>query len=307
MSSLLAPVVLPPAVTHDDRPAARPACIAVAQLELAVGALEANRRRTSAAIREAVAGGAELVVLPELASSGYRLATPDAVVAAAEPIPGPTTDAWSAAAGRATVVGGICERRGDDVFNAVAVVDGAGVVGVYRKLHLFDEEQLLFTPGDAGLPVFDRPFGRLGVIVCYDLRFVEALRVLKLQGADIAAVPTAWTGGFDPKPPADGIIDQVRAAAVQANLNSIFVAAASRVGADGDVRYLGSSCVIDPYGRNVLDPQSGTDEALRVVEVDLGAARAADVRGPRIRPLADRRTDVYGDLLGYAPPRSSRP
>jgi N-carbamoylputrescine amidase len=279
----------------------RPLRLAVAQLELAPGALEANRARTVAAVLEAGDGGAELVVLPELASSGYRLRTPDAVAAAAEEIPGPTTAAWSEAAARAgcTVVGGICERRAGEYFNAVAVVGAGGVLAVYRKLHLFDEEQLLFAPGDAGLPVVDLPFGRLGVLVCYDLRFVEALRILALRGADVVAVPTAWVGGFDRAIPADGIIDQVRAAAVQANLSGVYVAAASRVGADGDLAYLGQSCVLDPYGRFVVDPQPASAESLVVTDVDVAEAGRAKVRGPRIRPLEDRRTDVYDALLGY--------
>lgn len=295
-----------PALTADRRGPARVARVAVAQLDLAAGALQDNRCRTVEAIHDAVGRGAELVVLPELASSGYRLRTPEAVAVAAEEIPGPTTETWQAATGGAcTVVGGICERVGDVFFNSVAVVDATGVIGVYRKLHLFDEEQLLFTPGDAGLPVFDLPFGRVGVLVCYDLRFVEALRILKLQGAELVAMPTAWTSGFDRDPPAGGVIDQVAAAAVQANLNSVVVAAASRVGRDDDVRYLGSSCVVNPYGRFVLDPQSRQDEVVAVVEVDLADARRADVRAPRIRPLADRRTDVYDDMLGYTP-RDSR-
>jgi N-carbamoylputrescine amidase len=282
-------------------PPARTARVAVAQLELLPGAVEANRARTVAAIEEAAGQGAELVILPELASSGYLLATAEAVAAAAETIPGPATEAWQDAAARtgAVVVGGICERAGGQMFNSVAVVDASGVRSVYRKLHLFDEEQVLFSPGDCGLPVVDLPFGRIGVVVCYDLRFVETLRILSLQGADLVAVPTAWTGGYDPTPPADGVIDQVRAAAVQANLDSVFVACASRVGQDDEVRYLGSSCIVNPYGRFVVEPQSGADEAIVVAELDLEDARRAMVRAPRIRPLADRRTDVYAALLGY--------
>jgi len=281
----------------------RPTRVAVAQLDLAPGALEANRRRTVAAVLDAGRGGAELVVLPELASSGYRLRSAEAVDAAAEEIPGPATEAWRAAAAEAgcVVVGGICERRGGDRFNAVAVVGAEGVLAVYRKLHLFDEEKLLFTPGDAGLPVVDLPLGRIGVLVCYDLRFVEALRVLALRGADLIAVPTAWVGGFDAAAPADGIIDQVRGAAVQANLSGVFVAAASRTGSDGDLRYLGQSCVVDPYGRFALEPRAVGEESVSVVEIDVAAARRAKVRAPRIRPLEDRRTDVYAPLLGYDP------
>ena len=275
--------------------------VAVAQLDLAVGDLEGNRRATVAAIEEAAAQGAGLVVLPELASSGYRLRSAEAVAAAAETIPGPATEAWARAAREAGVVvaGGVCERAGDRFFNAVAVVGPDGLVGRYRKLHLFDEEQLLFSAGDAGLPVFDLPFGRLGVIVCYDLRFVESLRILALQGADIAAVPTAWVAGFDAEPPLDRHIEQVQSAVVQANLDQVFVAAASRTGSDDGLRYLGSSCVIDPFGKFVLEPLGRGERRVAVVDVDLGQARAAKVRGPRIRPLRDRRTDVYGGLLGY--------
>jgi N-carbamoylputrescine amidase len=280
--------------------------VAVAQLDLPPLAFDANRRRCVAAIGEAARRRADLVVLPELASSGYRLRTPHAVAAAAEPIPGPTTAAWrdAAAAAGCIVVGGVCERDGDRLYNSAVVVGAAGVLGIYRKLHLFDEEQLLFAPGDAGLPVLDLPAGRLGVLVCYDLRFVEALRILALQGADIVAVPTAWVGGFDHMSASGEMIEQVRSAAVQANLNGVYVAAASRTGADDGLAYLGSSCVIDPYGDFVLEPMTAGEERLAVVDVDLGAARRAKVRAPRIRPLADRRTDVYDALLGYSPPQA---
>lgn len=290
-----------PEAARTDHPPRR-VRIAVAQLDLPAGAVEANRAHTVAAIERAAGEGARLVVLPELASSGYRLRDPEAVSAAAEPIPGPTTAAWQGAARAAdcVVVGGICERDGEDRYNSVAVVDGDGVLAVYRKLHLFDEEQLLFRPGNAGLPVVDLPFGRVGLLVCYDLRFVETLRILALQGAELAAMPTAWVAGFDRVPPPDGVIGQVRAAMVQANLDSVFLAAASRVGDDGGLRYLGSSCVVDPYGRFVLEPQDDRSEIVSVVEVDLAEARRAGVRAPRIRPVADRRTDVYGELLGYA-------
>ena len=275
--------------------------VAVAQLELAPGALAANRDTTAAAIREA---RADLVVLPELASSGYGLTTKEDVDRAAEPIPGPATEAWLQAAGEAgsIVVGGICERAGDAVYNSVAVVDSGGVIGRYRKLHLFDNEQELYTPGDEGLPVFDTPLGRIGTLVCYDLRFVEAMRILAVQGADVVAVPTAWIYGFNrPEPPADGIIDHARNAALQANLNAVYVLVASTVGDDGGpLNYLGSSCVVDPYGQFVLEPRDDEHESVSVVEIDAEEARRAKVRGPRIRPLDNRRTDVYDEWLGYS-------
>ena len=275
--------------------------VAVAQLELQPGALDENRTRIVDAIRDAAGRGADLVILPELASSGYKLDEWRAAQAVAESIPGPTTEVWreEAAAADCYVVGGICEREDNALFNSVAVVGPEGVLAVYRKLHLFAEERLLFEPGNMGLPVVTLPFGRVGIIVCYDLRFPEALRLLALQRADLAAIPTAWAPGFDRTPPPDGIIDQVHAAAVQANLNQVFVAAASRVGTDDDLPYLGSSVIVDPHGRYVYGPASRDEEVVEVVELDLAEARRAKVRHPLITPLADRRVDVYGEMLGY--------
>jgi predicted amidohydrolase len=275
--------------------------IAIAQLELHPGAIDANRERLVDAIRAAAARGADLVVLPELASSGYRLEGWREARLASESIPGPTTEVWRAEAASADcfVVGGICERVGESLYNTVAVVGPTGVRAIYRKLHLFAEERLLFEPGNVGLPVINLPFGRLGMLVCYDLRFPEALRILGLQGADLVAVPTAWAPGFDRTPPPDGVIDQVKAAAVQANLDQVFIAAASRVGADGDLPYLGSSVIVDPHGRLIYGPASREEEVIEVAELDLAEARRAKVRHPLITPSADRRTDVYGELLGY--------
>jgi N-carbamoylputrescine amidase len=275
--------------------------IAVAQLNLPAARPVENRERIVGAIRAAVAKGANLVVLPELASSGYRLQGWEEAHAVAESIPGPTTKLWQeeARSGDCYIVGGICEREGNALYNTSVLVGPEGLLAVYRKLHLFGEERLMFMPGDAGLPVVTLPFGRVGLLTCYDLRFFEAARIVSLQGADLIAVTTAWTLGFDRALPPDGIIDQVRAAAVQSNVCQVFMAAASRVGTDGDLRYLGSSVIVDPYGRLVCGPMSRDHEGVEVANVDLADARRAKVRDPLITPLADRRTDVYADTLGY--------
>jgi N-carbamoylputrescine amidase len=285
--------------------------VATAQLDLPAGALDGNRERILEAIRSATGQGAHLVILPELAQSGYRLESWREVEAAAEPIPGPTTELWRAEAEQhgCYIVGGICERDGNAFYNSVALVGPDGVLARYRKLHLFENERLIYQPGNAGLPVVTLPFGRVGVVVCYDLRFPEAMRILALQGADLVAVPTAWAPGFDRTPPPDGIIDQVKAAAVQANLNQVWVACASRSGADGDLTYLGSSVIVNPYGRIEYGPAPSDQEAIEVREIDLAEARRAKVRHPLITPLADRRTDVYTADMGYAgdPPAAYPP
>jgi alkylhydroperoxidase/carboxymuconolactone decarboxylase family protein YurZ len=158
----------------------------------------------------------------------------------------------------------------------------------------------VFAQGDLGLPIFEVDGVRVGVLICYDLRFPEAMRVLALRDAQIVAVPAAWVGDFDLAHPREGQpIGQVAAATVQANLNQVFVVAADRVGTDGDVTMLGSSTIASPYGEYLTGPLDRDTERVVVTEVDLDDQLASRARGDGIRPREDRRPDVYGDLLGY--------
>jgi N-carbamoylputrescine amidase len=180
----------------------------------------------------------------------------------------------------------------------VAVVGPDGLALHYRKLHLFAAEKHAFAPGDLGLPVVDTPFGRLGVCVCYDLRFVETARVLALRGADLILVPTAWLPGFDGvRFDEHGVAPQVKNAVLQANLNQVFIACASQAGRHGDLDFLGSSLVVDPWGATRAGPMSHEEDAIEVIEVDLADAERAQTRIPLVEPRADRRTDVYGIAL----------
>jgi predicted amidohydrolase len=199
-------------------------------------------------------------------------------------------------------VAGFCER--DDqarLYDSAAAWDSTGrLVGIYRKLHLFGAEREVFAPGDRGLPIFDLDGVSVGVLICYDLRFPEALRVLALQGAEIIGVPAAWVPAFDQRAPAeDEPIGQVDAALVQANLSQVFVVAADRVGEDQGTSFLGRSTVASPYGRALLGPLASAAEAVEGVEVDIEDARRAQERSDSIRPRQDRRDDVYGPMLGY--------
>jgi predicted amidohydrolase len=274
--------------------------IALAQITGTPYAAAENRERSVATARSGFEQGADLVVLPELIVPGY-VADRERLAAVAEPIDGPSVDAWRAIAAQAGgyVAGGFCERDGDRIFNTAVIVGPDGVVLHYRKLHPFREEQHTFTPGDLGLPVVRLPFGVVGLCVCYDLRFVETVRVLALSGADLVCVPTAWVAGFDHERwDADGLCPQARGALFQANLSQVFIACASQAGPRGDLEFLGSSIVADPYGKLAAGPLSGTDEALEVTEIDIAEAERAQVRDPLIRPRADRRTDVYGISVG---------
>lgn len=270
--------------------------VALEQIDVAVGATGDNLDTAVARVRAACRAGADLVVLPELAISGY-VVDAELAHAVAEPVDGPSAAALNAVAREfgALVAYGFCERDGDDLFNTVVVVDGSGPILHYRKLHLFDLEKPVYTPGNLGLPVVDTAVGRIGVCICYDLRFVEVLRSLSLRGADLVLAPAAWVAGFDRKVPATGGTRHVDSVLAQANLDQIAVVAVSQVAgaARGGPATLGGSVACDAYGEVLVGPLSRTAADSALVEVDLEAVRAARVRGERIRPREDRRTDVY--------------
>ena len=274
--------------------------IAIAQLSGPPDDAASNRIRSLAALHEAFERGADVVVLPELIVPGYSWDA-DVLASTAEPLDGDTVTAWTdaARAAGAYVAGGFAERDGPRIYNSAVLVGPDGLVLHYRKLHLFAGEKAVFAPGDRGLPVARTPLGILGLCVCYDLRFVETLRVLALRGAELVCVPTAWVPGFDAERwDSDGFCPQARSALVQANLDQVFVACASQAGRIGPFEFLGSSIVADARGHCVAGPLPGDRDVTVLTEIDLGDARAAHDRGGDVRPLSDRRTDVYSLSVG---------
>lgn len=255
-----------------------------------------NRAEVAQRVRAAAEDGAKLIVLPELAISGYGL-DPDGLQRSAEAHDGATcqmlqglSDALSI-----TIVCGFCERGADGaLFNATLLTSPGKAPVLYRKLHLFDGEKEVFTPGDLGLVMAETELGTIGVCVCYDLRFVEVARGLSLAGADILAVPTAWVGGFDKVPrDAMGYIGQVRGALVQANLDQLPMICASQSGGDQGIRFLGSSIIADAYGTCLAGPMDEDEAGTVTAQFDLDEIRTARVRSARVQPRADRRTDMY--------------
>lgn len=291
--------------------------VALEQIRTEPGDVTGNVARIVDRCAVRLGEGADIVVFPELAVPGYTT-DPDLVARVAEPLDGPSVAALCrAVAGHdGLVAAGLCERDGDRIFNTVVVVDRTGVVLHYRKLHPFDDERLVFAPGDRGLPILDTAFGRLGVCVCYDLRFVEVLRLLALREVDIVLAPAAWVGGFDAAVPPTGLSRQAEGVVVQANLDQIAVAAVSQVGPIGPVStrsaapwpaksdapaplpaMLGGSLAVDAYGRVIVGPLSRTEEDSAIAVIDVEAGRLARVRGELIQPRAERRLDVYS--VGY--------
>ena len=272
-----------------------PVTIGLAQISGEPFEVDANRKLCNDTIRGSFEQGADIVVLPELIVHGY-VADAERLYPIAEPVEGPTVQAWTelAASAGGYIVGGLAERDGEALYNTAVAVGPEGIIGHYRKAHLFADEKVAFVPGDLGFPVFRTRFGTIGICVCYDLRFVEVVRLMALKGADLICVPTAWLPGYDKERwDADGMSPQGRGAELQANLNQVFIACASQAGVHGQCDFLGSSILIDPFGKRVVGPLSGADDELVLATVDIADAKRAQVRGQMIAPRADRRTDLY--------------
>jgi N-carbamoylputrescine amidase len=276
-----------------------PVTVACVQMEPKIGDVAGNIGRSLELIGKAADKGAELVVLPELCNTGYVFQSRAEARSLAEPIhEGMTCEAWmKIAAGRDLhIVAGITERDGENLYNAAVVIGPDGLIGRYRKVHLWADEALFFTPGNLGFPVFDTPLGRIGCHICYDCWFPESFRLAALQGAEIMCVPTNWVPipGQDPKREAMANILVMAAA----HSNSVFVAAADRVGTERGQPFIGQSLIVSHTGWPVAGPASATDEEIIVATVNIADARRKRNWNAFNQVLRDRRSDVYDEMLG---------
>ncbi len=264
--------------------------IGVLQFRPAFGDAPANLER----VRVAARGRRwDLLVLPELCTTGYVFRTRAEVESLAEAVPGRATDHLATVAREigGHVVAGLAERAGGGVYNSAVLVGPDGVVAVYRKAHLFGEEKVFFSRGDVPFRVITLPTGaRVGMLVCFDHRFPEAARVLALQGAQVIAHPSNLVLAGQAQ-----LTSRVRALE-----NRVFWVLANRWGIEdrGEgkrLRFTGASQVVGPDGAVLA---SGPEEGDALVEA---AVRLADADDKRITPqndaLADRRPDLYGALV----------
>jgi predicted amidohydrolase len=273
--------------------------VACVQMQPRFGDVAGNLAYSVELIEQAAARGANLVVLPELANTGYVFKSRQEAFQLAEEIPaGPTVAAWSACAALVYLhlVCGITERQGAKLYNSAVVIGPSGYIGTYRKVHLWNEENLYFEPGDLGFPVFHTPIGRIGVAICYDGWFPETYRLLALQGADIVCVPTNWVpipGQAEGREAMANIL-----AMAAAHSNSLFIACADRVGTERGQPFEGQSLIVSYSGWPVAGPASRDKEEIVMAEVDLGEARRRRNWNAFNQVLRDRRADIYDEMLG---------
>jgi len=267
-----------------------------------------NLAQAESRAREAAGRGAQIICLQELFRSQYFCREENAeLFALAEPIPGPSTEAFSKLARelKVVIVAPLFERRAAGLYhNTAAVIDADGsLVGLYRKMHIPDDplyyEKFYFTPGDLGFPNFDTRYGRIGVLVCWDQWYPEGARLSSLRGANILFYPTAI--GWHPCEKKQHGARQLDAwRTIQrshAIANGIFVAAVNRVGFEGPpdngLEFWGSSFVADPFGQLLAEASASHEETL-VVECDPRQMEEVRRNWPFLR---DRRIDAYSPIL----------
>lgn len=270
--------------------------VAAVQLAPVVGELAANAATVQAAL-DALPDDVDVVVLPELATSGYVFRDAAEARSCAVPAHDASVTAWATTASRLSrgtggiVVGGFAEL-GDDgaVYNAAAVVDRTGVVGVYRKVHLWDGEKACFTPGSEPPLVVDTAHGRIGVSICFDVEFPEWTRMAALDGAELLAVPTNWPWVDRPE---GERAPEVQIAMAAARVNRMAMACADRCGTERGVDWNEGTSVVDADGWVVASTGPGPGAA--IADLDLAANRDKTLT-PNADLHGDRRPDLYGPL-----------
>jgi predicted amidohydrolase len=230
----------------------------------------------------------ELLVLPELCTTGYQFVSTQEVEALAEPVPsGPTTQRLIEIARdrRMHIVAGLAERGDRGCYNSAVLVGPEGFVGCYRKTHLFFEETLWFVPGDTGFRVWDLGQARVGLLICFDWYYPESARTLALRGADILCHPSNLVLPHCP----DAMITRCIE-------NRVFAITANRIGTEQRggkpaLTYIGSSEVVAPAG-TVLSRAPRDRDELAIVEIDPAAARNKALTAYNDL-LRDRRPALY--------------
>ncbi|MEY2490663.1 MAG: omega-amidase [Verrucomicrobiota bacterium] len=260
--------------------------IAAAQIACALGDVDANVRKMRDFSARAKEGGAELIVFPEVADTGYAMPV---IEACATPwSEGAVPELQKIAKSLSiAIICGVSERDGGSIYNSQVFIDAKGeVVGSYRKTHLFTGtpigEDECFSPGSE-LRSF--PFGelRLGLSICYDLRFPEVYRILAIEkAANVFILSSAW-----PFPRLEHFRTLAAARAIE---NQSYMIVSNRVGTDEGVTCCGSSAIIDPYGIVLASASTDREE---LIQVEVSEEAINSVRN-KMAVFAQRRPDLYG-------------
>ena len=252
---------------------------AAIQFNIRLGDIDGNVAYVREALERAASAGCRLAVLPEMWSCGFHYKE---LTALAKRTPEVVEEMGRLSAEyRMVLVGSLPEPDGDKVCNTAYVLDQGRLAGKYRKIHLFSlmNEDRSFTGGDSWL-VTDTSIGRIGVFICYDLRFPELARRLSLEGAEILVVPGEW-----PKPREEHWRTLLRARAIE---NQLFIVAANCCGVQGKLDFFGSSLIIGPRGE--LLAEGGYEDCELTAVLDFSVM---DQWRQQIPCFTDRKPECY--------------
>ncbi|MDF2963739.1 MAG: nitrilase, partial [Paenibacillus sp.] len=258
--------------------------VAAVQFNPVQGDLANNQRRMVELLSEAAENGAKLIVFPEMASSGYVWNDREEVAPFVETIPGPTTDALLAATYKYRCYAAVGLPEVDCVsgayYNSAVLVGPDGVVGKYRKTHLFSADPRWAREGNEGVAVFATEIGNIALLICMDAMYFEPARIAALQMADVIAFPTNWVGAGNSAPS--------KTWCIRAKENGMYWVAANRSDAERGARFTGGSAVIEQDGsvQNALVTGEG------IVYGTVGLHAEA-----RQRMIENRRPEAYQELL----------
>ncbi|HEY3993782.1 MAG TPA: nitrilase-related carbon-nitrogen hydrolase [Ktedonobacteraceae bacterium] len=265
--------------------------VAAIQFNPRQGEKKENTERLLQLVEEAACQEARLIVLPEMATTGYCWASRNEIAPYVEPVPGPTTQRFQELAARYTcyIALGLPEIDPSSgvYYNSMALIGPEGIVGTYRKVHSYIAEPRWARDGDQGFPVWETPLGRLSAVICMDAMYFEATRIPALHGADVILFPTNWP---DERCPSSWWM-------ARAQENGIYVIAANRSDVERGTEFSGGSCIIEPDGS--IQASMDTGEGIVYGEIEIARARAKawsqeEALGDR---LADRRPALYTSLV----------
>lgn len=254
--------------------------ISLAQIDIALGKPLENLAKVEGMIAEASQRGSQIVLLPELWSTGYDLERAEEHARTTERLLARLADL--AKERSLFIIGTLIAAEKGHLYNRATILSPKGaLVGEYNKIHLFRlmEEEKYFTPG-TDTPVFDFPWGKSALAICYDLRFPELFRKYALEGARVVFLPAEW-----PYPRLEAWRVLLRARAIE---NQFFMVGCNRVGESRGEVFFGYSSIHDPWGEPVVE--GGEEERLLTAEIDLDEVDEA--RG-KIPIFEDRREELY--------------
>ena len=264
--------------------------VAVAQAHLNIGDVPANILKTINLIDQISNRGAQVIVLPELANSGYVYTDKQELIKALE-----NTDvlgSWQQKSKQYQniIIAGFAQVEGEKVYNRSVIIDSGEILDIYTKVHLWDKEINIFTPGDRVPKVVDSSIGKISTLICYDLEFPEFVRLPVIANADLIAVPVNWPKGFYNRPIKENYPMELIKAMAAAASNKVWIAISDRCGEERGIEWLESSCIIDPDGWPVA--LTGPGEGFMIFDLDLSLARDKAI-SPNNHIFDDRRKDLY--------------